>query len=202
MASTHKLKIFVSSSHPAHLSWVRDLLQHPDVEVMDAPGEGIANVIIDVTFGWTLAKLAQLDSIARARTLIVTSSMHPVYLDCLGSHHVSSVASMSDPQGILAGAYAAAAAQRSYHYRSPLTYMELRVLRLLLKGVDTVGVAAALDVSFKTVNAHVSNTLGKMGVDGRAQMLVNLLGGAPNDLDAWDPGEDDEGHQMPLEPAA
>jgi len=177
MAPTQALGLFVSSAHPAYLAWIQALLQRSDVDVRDTLDDDVAHVLIDAPFGWTLHRLAQLDGTTRSRTLIVTARTHPAYLDCLASHHVSGVATVTEPHDIVAGAYAAASSKRTYHYRSNLTFMELRVLRLLLQGVDTLTAANRLDVSYKTINAHVSNALGKLGVEGRAQMIVHLLGG-------------------------
>jgi len=116
-----------------------------------------------------------MDSIERAKTLVITQATHPAYLDCIASFHVSGVALATDEHAILAGFYAAAASQRTYQYRSTLTYMELRVVRLLLTGSGTNDIAASLGISFKTVNAHVSNVLAKLGCDSRTQLVIALL---------------------------
>jgi DNA-binding CsgD family transcriptional regulator len=72
---------------------------------------------------------------------------------------VSGVVCSTDEPALLSGVYAAATAQRTYQWRSGLTYMELRVTRALLRGLDTRGIATSLSISAKTVNAHVSNIL-------------------------------------------
>jgi DNA-binding CsgD family transcriptional regulator len=166
----------VHSSHPAFLSLIQDVMDRPDVEPYGSGESGVAHVMLDFPLTWALYQLERLDSIDRAQTLIVTQAAHPAYLDCLASYHVSGVATSTDVHGIVAGLYAAASAQRSYHYRSPLTFMELRVVRLLLMGYDTQRAARDLGVSYKTINAHVSNALCKLGYDTRAQLVVHLMG--------------------------
>jgi len=174
------LGVHVRTSHPTFLSLIHEVMERPDVEPHGTGGSGVAHVLLDFPLTWTLYQLERLDSIDRARTLVVTQATHPAYLDCLASYHVSGVATSTDERGIIAGLYAAASAQRSYHYQSPLTFMELRVVRLLLMGYDTQRAAKDLGVSYKTVNAHVSNTLCKLGYENRAQLVVHLLGVDPD----------------------
>lgn len=173
------LGVHVRTSHPAFLTLIQEIMERPDVEPHGTGGSGVAHVLLDFPLTWTLYQLERLDSIDRARTLVVTQATHPAYLDCLASYHVSGVATSTDERGIIAGLYAAASAQRSYHYRSPLTFMELRVVRLLLMGYDTQRAAKDLGVSYKTVNAHVSNALCKLGYENRAQLVVHILGMDP-----------------------
>ena len=82
----------------------------------------------------------------------------------------------TDEKSLLSAVYAASDAQRIYQYQSGLTYMELRVTRLLLLGDDTRQLARKLHISHKTGNAHVSNILCKLGYESRAQYLAALLG--------------------------
>lgn len=181
--SHQPLGIHVRSSHPMFLTLIQGIMDRPDVEPTGMTGHGIAHVLLDFPLSWTLYQLEHLDSIERARTLVVTQGAHDVYLDCLASYHVSGVVTATDTHAVLGGLYAAASAQRSYHYRSPLTYMELRVTRLLLMGLDTQRVGRDLSISYKTVNAHVSNILCKLGYDSRAQLVAYLMGGYP-EMDA------------------
>lgn len=180
------LKIRVRASHDTYLHLLRDVTQRPDVTTETVPegvpstpedlAPGVAQVVLDYPLTWALTQLEGLNSVDRARTLVVTQTHHPVYHDVLASAHVSGVTVGSDRRGVIAGLYAAATAQRTSQYRSPLTMMELAVVRLLLLGQDTKGVAEALDVTFKTINAHVSNVLGKLGLEGRSQLVADLLG--------------------------
>ncbi|MDZ7801537.1 MAG: helix-turn-helix transcriptional regulator [Trueperaceae bacterium] len=177
--SEQSLPVHVHSSHPTFISLIQEVMDRPDVEPSMASDPNVAHVLLDFPLTWSMYQLERLDSIDRARTLIVTQAIHPAYLDCLASYHVSGVVTSTDGRGLVAALYAAAAAQRSYHYKSPLTFMELRVVRLLLMGFDTKRAARDLGVSFKTVNAHVSNALCKLGHDNRAQLVVHMMGAEP-----------------------
>lgn len=170
------LSVHVHSSHPTFLSLIQDVMERPDVEPSMAGDANVAHILLDFPLTWSMYQLERLDSIDRARTLIVTQAMHPAYLDCLASYHVSGVVTSTDAHGLVAALYAASAAHRSYHYKSPLTFMELRVVRLLLMGYDTKRASRELGVSYKTVNAHVSNALCKLGHDSRAQLVVHMMG--------------------------
>ena len=141
----------------------------------------VAHIILDYPLTWAIQRLEQCNSLIRARTLVMTQATHPVYLDCIASYHVAGVVTSTDEPAILSGVYAAASAQKTYQWKSGLTYMELRVTRLLLQGLDTRAAAHQLSISAKTVNAHVSNILGKLGYESRAQLIACLLGGVgPN----------------------
>jgi DNA-binding NarL/FixJ family response regulator len=94
---------------------------------------------------------------------------------------VSGVVCSTDEPALLSGVYAAATAQKTYQWRSGLTYMELRVTRALLRGLDTRGIATSLSISTKTVNAHISNILCKSGAENRAQYVAQLLTTQPSD---------------------
>jgi DNA-binding NarL/FixJ family response regulator len=62
---------------------------------------------------------------------------------------------------------------------SGLTRSELRIVRLLLQGYETREIARRADASEKTVNAHISNVLGKLGYRDRAQLIAKVLGYCP-----------------------
>ena len=51
--------------------------------------------------------------------------------------------------------------------RSLLTARELEVLRLLARGLGNPAIAAELVLSVRTVERHVENLYGKIGVSGR-----------------------------------
>ena len=59
--------------------------------------------------------------------------------------------------------------------RSILTNREKEVFELLIKNKSTKEIADKLKISEKTVRNHVSNTIQKLGVKGRAGALVELL---------------------------
>jgi DNA-binding CsgD family transcriptional regulator len=167
----------LDASHPTYERLVEDALRRAKLLGDDGPTPYLAHVLLDFPLTWALKRLEGLDSILRARTLVATQVVHPVYLDCLASYHVSGVVTSTDEPALLSGVYAAATAQRTYQWRSGLTYMELRVTRGLLRGLDTKGLAHALSISSKTVNAHVSNVLCKTGAENRAQLIAHLIDG-------------------------
>lgn len=172
-----KIPIEIHSSHASFVNLIQEVVSRPDIAI-GTPNDGLArraHVLMDFPLTWAMHRLSTMDSIDRAKTLVITQATHPAYLDCIASFHVSGVAQATDEHAVLAGFYAAAASQRTYQYKSPLTYMELRVVRLLLTGSGTNEIAASLGISFKTVNAHVSNVLAKLGCESRTQLVVSLL---------------------------
>ncbi len=59
--------------------------------------------------------------------------------------------------------------------KSILTKREREVFTLLIANKTTKEIADKLGISEKTVRNHVSNTMQKLGVKGRAQAVVELL---------------------------
>lgn len=59
--------------------------------------------------------------------------------------------------------------------KSILTKREQEVFTLLVSNKTTKEIAEILDISEKTVRNHISNTMQKLGVKGRAQAVVELL---------------------------
>ena len=185
--------VAVDASHANYEKVIEEVLTSAGLLTPDGPVQYLARVILDFPLTWAIARLERADSVMRARTLVATQATHPVYLDCLASYHVAGVVTSTDEPAILSGVYAAATAQKTYQWRSGLTYMELRVTRLLLQGRDTRAAATALSISTKTINAHVSNILCKLGYENRAQYIAHLLGSfevAAEDRPAVSPGEE------------
>ena len=56
-----------------------------------------------------------------------------------------------------------------------LTNREMQVFSLLIKNKTTKEIANELKISEKTVRNHISNTIQKLGVKGRAQAVVELI---------------------------
>jgi DNA-binding CsgD family transcriptional regulator len=137
---------------------------------------GVARILLDYPQTWVLPQLKNMNSFERSHTIVCTQSSHEAYFDCLASFHISGVVNMINENGVIGGIHSAAAAQRFYQYRSGLTYMEMRVTRLLLAGNCTAKTAAQLSITAKTVNAHISNILLKFGYESRAQYIAILLG--------------------------
>jgi LuxR family maltose regulon positive regulatory protein len=66
------------------------------------------------------------------------------------------------------------ALERSDALLEPLTRREQEVLRLLAEGASNQEIASHLVVSLATVKKHVSNLLGKLGVESRSQAIVRV----------------------------
>ena len=56
-----------------------------------------------------------------------------------------------------------------------LTKREKEVFELLILNMTTKDIACKLGISEKTVRNHISNTMQKLGVNGRASAVVELL---------------------------
>lgn len=59
--------------------------------------------------------------------------------------------------------------------KSILTKREKQVFELLILNKSTTEIAKELHISEKTVRNHISNTMQKLGVKGRAGAVVELL---------------------------
>ncbi len=59
--------------------------------------------------------------------------------------------------------------------KSILTKREKEVFELLVLNKSTKEIADKLNISEKTVRNHISNSMQKLGVKGRAQAVVELL---------------------------
>ena len=59
--------------------------------------------------------------------------------------------------------------------KSILTKREKEVFELLIKNKTTSEIATTLNISEKTVRNHISNTMQKLGVKGRASAVIELL---------------------------
>ena len=56
-----------------------------------------------------------------------------------------------------------------------LTSREKEVFDLLIQNKTTKDIANSLNISEKTVRNHISNTIQKLGVKGRAAAVIELL---------------------------
>ena len=56
-----------------------------------------------------------------------------------------------------------------------LTKREKDVFMLLIKNKSTKEIAESLNISEKTVRNHISNVMQKLGVNGRASAVVELI---------------------------
>lgn len=60
-------------------------------------------------------------------------------------------------------------------YKSVLTEREKEIFILLTQNNTTKEIANILKISEKTVRNHISNTMQKLGVKGRASAVVELI---------------------------
>lgn len=56
-----------------------------------------------------------------------------------------------------------------------LTAREREIFELLIQNMTTKDIARKLKISEKTIRNHISNTMQKLGVNGRAAAVVELL---------------------------
>lgn len=56
-----------------------------------------------------------------------------------------------------------------------LTPRERKIFELLIENLSTKDIANELGISEKTVRNHISNVMQKLGVNGRAGAVVELL---------------------------
>ena len=61
------------------------------------------------------------------------------------------------------------------HYPAGMTEREVEVLRLLPRGLSNAEIAEALFVSPRTVQTHLTNLYGKLGVGGRAEAVAYAM---------------------------
>lgn len=60
-----------------------------------------------------------------------------------------------------------------------LTPREIQVMQLVARGYTDDEIAAALDISDRTVERHVGNVLNKLGCRNRSEAVAQVIGGAP-----------------------
>jgi DNA-binding NarL/FixJ family response regulator len=58
---------------------------------------------------------------------------------------------------------------------SPLTRREMEILQLLAQGLDNAAIAAALVITKRTAQNHISNIYGKLGVDSRTEAMLYAI---------------------------
>lgn len=58
---------------------------------------------------------------------------------------------------------------------SVLTKREKEIFKLLIENKTTKEIGDILFISEKTVRNHISNVIGKLGVKGRAQAVIELV---------------------------
>ncbi len=176
---TKETGIRIITADESFTTLVRPVVDKVDTSAQHWTNGNYAHVLLDFPLTWAIGQLTLMNSVERARTVVATQATHVAYHDMLASFHVSSVVVNHDANGLITGIYAAASALKTYQWKSGLTYMELRVTRLLVQGFDTARAAAELRVTQKTINAHVSNILTKLGYETRAQYVAALISHHP-----------------------
>lgn len=61
------------------------------------------------------------------------------------------------------------------HQYEDLTQRELQVLKLMVKGLNNTEIASDLVISTSTVKYHISNILGKLGVENRVAAVTTAI---------------------------
>lgn len=154
--------------------WLRGIGVQPQGATRALPAEAV--VLVDLPPCWALEKLAGWDSVRRARTVVLTPLSHPAYHDCVGGHHVCAVLDMRDLIGLRKAVLASLLPTRLFTYRTALSPMQLGVATQLLLGGETRAIAGVFGISSRTVNAHVSALLEKLGYGSRSQFIACVLG--------------------------
>lgn len=174
----------VSEASDGDTAVQRALDSRPDVIVMDISMPGTNGLV-------ATRKLKQL----RPEAAVVTLTRHSddAYLQELLRAGVSGyVLKQSDPAELLQAIRAAAAGgqyldstltprvtaqfvgsdgKKSSKVRATLSERESDVLRLIASGYSNKEIAARLDLSVKTIEAHKANAMRKLGLNGRIDIV-------------------------------
>ena len=108
-----RVGVEIDAAHVAYERLIEPTLEEAGLLVSTGEARYVANVVLDYPLTWAFSRLERLNSIVRARTVVLTQASHPVYLDCIASYHVSGVVNSTDEPAILGGVYAAANAQKT-----------------------------------------------------------------------------------------
>jgi DNA-binding CsgD family transcriptional regulator len=150
------------------LGRVRDAVRHFEVALGVARRLGarpaLARTRIDLA--GVLLERARPDDRARARQLLESAAADAAELGMAGLCAVA--------ERLRAGLTAGTPAV-SERDSALLTSRELQVLTLVAKGLANKQIARALEVSDKTVKAHVSNILAKVGAADRTQAAIYAM---------------------------
>jgi DNA-binding NarL/FixJ family response regulator len=147
----------------------------PDIVLLDLklPGmDGIAVLEALRATGTRVLVLTSVTDPARARQAVRAGAAGVLYKDIDPDALVRAIRTVHDGHLLLAADAAAAVADGGPQLRHPLTNREREVLALIAEGRSNREIARGLRVSEKTVKAHVSSVLAKLGVQDRTQAAV------------------------------
>jgi DNA-binding CsgD family transcriptional regulator len=173
------LSVVVQASDELLHKLVSGMVTQAGFALIERYQPGAVYLVVDNPLCWAFNALEALPKRERRFAVVSTQVRHPVYTDCLMSYQLSSVFFHTDAARGIAALYAAAAGATSTTMTSGLTPSELRIVRLLLQGHETREIARKVRAAEKTVNAHISNVLGKLGYKDRAQLVAKVLGYCP-----------------------
>jgi DNA-binding NarL/FixJ family response regulator len=164
---------------PAALALAESL--RPDVVLLDLKLPGMDGLEVlgalagspDPRFaGIRVLVLTSATDPARARQAVRAGAAGIVYKDIDPDALVRAIRAVHDGHLLLAPEAAAAVADGGPRLRDPLTGREREVLALIADGKSNREIARRLNVAEKTVKAHVSSVLAKLGVQDRTQAAV------------------------------
>jgi DNA-binding NarL/FixJ family response regulator len=198
----NRIRILLAEDHETVRHGLRLLIDaQPDMEVVAEAGDGVAAVasaealrpdvaVLDVSMPQMNGLTAAREIAARApATAIVALTRYddPAYVDeLLRAGALGYVLKQSAAAELLEAIRSAARGERHLDARltqarpagpapARISGREAEVLRLVSRGFSNKEVAAQLGVSVKTVEVHKTNSMRKLGLGGRTELVQYAL---------------------------
>ena len=114
-----------------------------------------------------------LDSSPNTKIIVISMYDEPEYVQAAVDHGACGLVSKAAPPEELHAAITHARAGRSSVPGDRLTPREREIMGLLRQGKDDAEIAAALDISAKTVANHCERLMKKLGVHTRAGLIAH-----------------------------